>query len=122
MDDSLQKGNDIATELIQTIRASRILVVVFSRNYAESRWCLQELAEIMECQETSGQIVLPVFYDVDPSHVRRQTGSFVEAFQNRQEKLELLSDDGKTNLARWKDALTKAGSLVGWDLTNPSNG
>ena len=57
-------------------------VVVFSRNYAESRWCLDELEKIMECHRTIGHVVVPVFYDVDPSEVRHQTGHFGNAFQN----------------------------------------
>jgi len=34
-----------------------------------------------------GQIVLPVFYDVDPSEVRHQKGEFGNAFQNLLNKM-----------------------------------
>ncbi|KAL7207942.1 hypothetical protein ACSBR1_029821 [Camellia fascicularis] len=84
-DDELPKGREISSELLKSIEGSRISIVVFSRNYASSRWCLDELVKIIECKKTIGQLVLPIFYDVDPSHVRHQTGYFGEAF-GRHEK------------------------------------
>jgi len=36
----------------------------------------------MKCHRTIRQIVLPVFYDVDPSEVRHQKGKFGKAFQS----------------------------------------
>ncbi|RXI02348.1 hypothetical protein DVH24_030277 [Malus domestica] len=50
---------------------------------------------------------LPVFYDVDPSDVRKQTGSFTEAFA-RHRKIE-PSD----MMERWR----KAVDLVGKDVS-----
>ncbi|OWM62960.1 hypothetical protein CDL15_Pgr020254 [Punica granatum] len=117
IDNSLPRGEDISSQLIDTIRSSRILVVVLSKNYANSSWCLQELSEIMECRNKSlGQMVLPVFYDVDPSDVRKQTGCFGEAFAKYEE------DKDKETVARWRAALTEVGSLSGWDLTNSASG
>jgi len=81
-DHSLQSGDHISTSLLQAIKKSRISVIVFSKNYAQSRWCLQELVEIMACHRTIRQIVLPVFYDVLPSEVRHQTGEFGKAFKS----------------------------------------
>ncbi|XP_065627896.1 disease resistance protein L6 [Quercus suber] len=66
----LERGKDIWTELEKAIQKSRIAVIVFSKNYAYSRWCLEELGKIMECKRNLQQIVLPVFYEVDPSHLR----------------------------------------------------
>ena len=53
---------------------STIAVIVFSENYVASRWCLNELAKIMECKRRSQQIVLPIFYHVDLSELQAQTG------------------------------------------------
>lgn len=114
MDDGLQRGEDISLQLFDVIRRSRISVVVFSKNYADSKWCLQELCEIIECRKKSpGQVVLPVFYDVSPSDVRNQTGLFGKAFA----KCEKNED-----VAQWRAALKEAGSLSGWDVTNAANG
>ena len=79
-DDQLERGEEIKSELLKTIEESRISIVVFSKNYAHSKWCLDELAKIMECREEMEQIVFPVFYHLDPCDVRKQTGSFGEAF------------------------------------------
>ena len=41
---------------------------------------MDELVKIVECMEEMGQTVLPIFYDVEPSEVRNQTGAFEKAF------------------------------------------
>ena len=51
IDDKLQRGEEISNELIQAIKNSSILVIVFSENYTKSKWCLDELAEIVKCRE-----------------------------------------------------------------------
>uniref|UniRef100_F6GW20 ADP-ribosyl cyclase/cyclic ADP-ribose hydrolase n=1 Tax=Vitis vinifera TaxID=29760 RepID=F6GW20_VITVI len=51
------------------------------------------------------QIVLPVFDHVDPSDVRKQKGSFGEAFANHK----INADEEKVQ--RWKAAMAEAGSL-----------
>ncbi|TQD73791.1 hypothetical protein C1H46_040668 [Malus baccata] len=119
IDNQLRRGEEITTELVQAIRGSRISVIIFSKRYADSSWCLQELVEIMDCRRRLGQIVLPVFYDVDPSHVRKQTsGSFAQAFQKHEESFHQDTD----KVARWRAALTEASNLSGWDLKNTANG
>lgn len=79
-EDELHRGKQISPQLRKAIRESRICIIVFSKNYASSRWCLDELIEILECKKLMGRLVFPVFYDVDPSDVRHQKGSFADAF------------------------------------------
>ncbi|KAL0666255.1 hypothetical protein Bca4012_028959 [Brassica carinata] len=69
-DDEMERGQSIAPELIKAIQGSKISVVAFSKNFANSSWCLDELVEIMKCRKYRGLIVIPIFYDVDPSHVK----------------------------------------------------
>ena len=38
---TLKKGEPIAPELSQAIEGSWVLVVIFSKNYATSTWCLK---------------------------------------------------------------------------------
>ncbi|GFY80675.1 disease resistance protein (TIR-NBS-LRR class) family [Actinidia rufa] len=117
-DNELRRGNDIGSELLKAIRESRISVVVFSVNYSGSRWCLEELTEILECRKRLRQLVLPIFYGVDPSDVRKQRGSFEfgEAFVNK------LGADMEKLVSRWKSALSEAANLSGWDLSKTCNG
>ena len=115
-DNELRRGENITEELVRAIQASRISVIVLSRRYADSSWCLEELVKIMECRTKLGQIVLPVFYDVDPSDVRKQTGRFAESFNQKHKDI----DEDKVK--RWRAALTDAADLSGWDLRNTADG
>ncbi|KRH65672.1 hypothetical protein GLYMA_03G054100v4 [Glycine max] len=92
-DETLPRGNKISTSLGLAIEESRLYVVVFSKNYAGSLWCLQELEKIMECHKATGQVVVPVFYDVDPSEVRHQTGHFGQAFRNLEAYINLKMEE-----------------------------
>ncbi|KAJ9562979.1 LOW QUALITY PROTEIN: hypothetical protein OSB04_008139 [Centaurea solstitialis] len=113
-DVDLDKGKVISKELIQAIEDSRFHVIVFSKDYASSSWCLQELSEIMECQNTTTeQTVYPIFYHVEPTEVRKQIGEFGKAFA-KHEKAEAAQ--------KWRDALEQAASFSGWDLETIANG
>jgi hypothetical protein len=103
---------------IKAIQESRICIVIFSLRYASSRWCLEELVEILQCKRTSGQVVLPVFYKVDSSDVQEQKGVFSDAF-NRHE--EIFKDKLET-VKRWREAFEEAGKLPGWHLKDMENG
>nr|DAD46104.1 TPA_asm: hypothetical protein HUJ06_004334 [Nelumbo nucifera] len=119
-DEKLKRGEDIASELHKTIEESRISIIVFSRNYASSRWCMDELVKILECRKMMGQLVLPVFYDVHPSDVRKQTGSFAEAFAKHEEHFRAAGTERKVQ--KWKEALVEAADVSGWDLQSVTNG
>nr|WIL60035.1 nodulation protein [Melilotus officinalis] len=109
---NLQKGESIGPELLRAIEGSQVFVAVFSRNYASSTWCLQELEKICDCVHVSGKHVLPVFYDVDPSEVRKQSGIYGEAFVKHEQKFQQDSQI----VSRWREALKQVGSISGWDL------
>ncbi|KAB2596592.1 TMV resistance protein N-like [Pyrus ussuriensis x Pyrus communis] len=114
--EDLRKGNRLS-ELLTAIRESRISIVVFSQNYASSTWCLKELVEILECHRTNEQIVLPIFYQVDPSDIRKLKRSFAEAFaqHNHDSNVEL------EEIRSWTSALKMATSLSGWDSRSYGN-
>ncbi|CAJ1978699.1 unnamed protein product [Sphenostylis stenocarpa] len=115
--EDLKKGESIAPELLQAIQGSRIFIAVFSKNYAFSTWCLRKLAEICNCVETSPRSVLPIFYDVDPSEVRKQSGFYERAFAEHEERFK--EDKEKVEeVQRWRKALTHVANLSGWDIRN----
>ncbi|RVW29128.1 TMV resistance protein N [Vitis vinifera] len=68
-DEELERGGMIASDILNAIEESKIFVIIFSENYATSRWCLDELVRIFECTATEKRLILPVFYHVDPSEV-----------------------------------------------------
>ncbi|CAN0900120.1 Disease resistance protein RUN1 [Linum grandiflorum] len=111
-DNELTRGNTIDSSLLQAIESSRFSLVVFSRSYAESPWCLDELVKIVDCRRRLGQGLLPVFYDVDPSVVAERSGVYRDAFAEH----ELRYSPG--HLQRWKEALEEAGNVSGWDAQN----
>ncbi|XP_050380445.1 disease resistance protein RUN1-like isoform X2 [Argentina anserina] len=115
-ENELQRGEIINEELLRAIQGSKISVIIFSRRYADSSWCLEELVKIMECRTTLGQRVVPVFYDVDPSDVRKQSGTFGEAFDLKHGKKD------EDIVKRWRAALTDAANLSGWDLKTKADG
>jgi len=111
-DQSIERSQTIVPALTGAIKESRISIVVLSKNYASSRWCLDELLEILKCREDIGQIVMTVFYGVDPSDVRKQTGEFGIAFNK--------TCEGKTNeeTQKWSKALNDVGNIAGEHFFN----
>ncbi|CAA0403402.1 unnamed protein product [Arabidopsis thaliana] len=109
IDDEMKRGESIGPGLFQAIRESKIAIVLLSKNYASSSWCLNELVEIMNCREEIGQTVMTVFYQVDPSDVRKQTGDFGKAFKK--------TCVGKTQEVkqRWSRALMDVANILGQD-------
>nr|XP_023914478.1 TMV resistance protein N-like [Quercus suber] len=112
IDDKIPRGKQIFAELIKTIKSSMISIIVFSENYASSPWCLDELVEIVECRKND-QLVRPIFYNVDPSEVRRQKGKYGEALDKLEKS---FKDNGKVQ--SWRNALYEAASLTGWHYKN----
>ncbi|KAJ9687193.1 hypothetical protein PVL29_015874 [Vitis rotundifolia] len=111
IDDQLRRGEQISSALLQAIEESRFSIIVFSEHYASSSWCLDELTKILECVRVGGHTAFPVFYNVDPSHVRKQTGSYGVAFT----KHEQVYRDNMEKVLKWREALTVASGLSGWD-------
>ncbi|CAN6563493.1 unnamed protein product [Malus baccata var. baccata] len=109
IDRQLPRGEEISPALLKAIEESRISLVIFSKNYASSRWCLEELVKILQCRESKKQIVLPVFYKVDPSHVRNQKSSFGDAFTDHERKFK----DKKEKVLMWRRALREVANLSG---------
>ncbi|PRQ22405.1 putative TIR domain, P-loop containing nucleoside triphosphate hydrolase [Rosa chinensis] len=109
-DPELHKGEAISPAVFAAIEESRFALIVLSQNYASSTWCLDELVRIIECMKAR-ETVLPIFYDVDPSDVRKQTGSFGEAFANHEERFRI----DKEKVRRWRYALTEVASFSGWN-------
>ncbi|XP_028786088.1 TMV resistance protein N-like [Neltuma alba] len=110
IDYRLEKGDEVWPSLEKAIEDSSLFLVIFSENYASSTWCLEELAKILQCFKNQGCFVMPVFYRVDPSHVRKQSGSYERAFEEHERKRNINNQQ----VQKWREALTQAANLSGW--------
>nr|XP_023875311.1 TMV resistance protein N-like [Quercus suber] len=115
-EEKLERGKSISPEIFKAIEESRFVVVILSKNYATSTWCLDELVKIIECMKEMKTTVFPIFYDVDPSNVRKQTGSFAQAFSKHEECFK----DFIENVHTWRAALREVANLKGWHLLDRS--
>ncbi|XP_006450020.2 disease resistance-like protein DSC1 [Citrus clementina] len=106
--EELRRGEEISPALLSAIETSDISIIIFSKNYASSTWCLDELVRILDCKKRNGQIVVPVFYKVDPSDMRKQMGSFGEAFVHH-ERIPC-----EVRVQKWRDSLIQASNISGF--------
>ncbi|XP_024963048.1 toll/interleukin-1 receptor-like protein [Cynara cardunculus var. scolymus] len=113
-DERIEKGVRISDQLMRSIEDSRFHVIIFSKNFAFSSWCLEKLVTIMECQKTHEQTAYPAFYDVESSEVRKQIGEFGKVYAEHNEK--------KAAAGKWRKALEEAANLGGWELKNTADG
>ncbi|CAI0473746.1 unnamed protein product [Linum tenue] len=114
-EEELRKGEVIAPSLVRAIKESKIHIPIFTENYAASKWCLQELAQMVRCwKERKGHIILPIFYFVDPRDVRHQIGPYWEAFEQHS-----LKHDLETT-REWRESLQEVGKMKGWHITKSS--
>ncbi|XP_054799420.1 disease resistance protein Roq1-like isoform X2 [Prosopis cineraria] len=108
-DKDLHKGEVISEELLQAIEQSMFAIVVLSKNYASSRWCLDELQKILESKKDSSETIFPVFYHVTPTDVRHQKRKFATAFDTHEVRFPY-------EVPRWREALTQIANFSGWHI------
>ncbi|XP_068304484.1 toll/interleukin-1 receptor-like protein [Pyrus communis] len=117
IDNQLRREENRQSEIDGEIEGATIAVVIFSKRYSESRWCLRELSKIMRCREDQeGKVVYPIFYDVDPSQVRKQSGSFGEAFRKHER------EEDPNAVEQWRKDLKACADLSGWNLKTTADG
>ncbi len=105
--ESLIMGEPSGKAMKEAISRADVHVAIFSKGYAESRHCLDELHDMLE----SGKLILPVFYDVEVAHLSRPyDGPFAEGL--RQHKKRGRHQD----VERWETALAKVADLQGFRL------
>ena len=65
---------------------------------------------LFRSREEKGLTILPIFYDMDPSEVRNQTGTFGQAFNKHKDK------ENIKKVETWRDALKEVANISGWHL------
>ncbi|CAK7337499.1 unnamed protein product [Dovyalis caffra] len=92
-DNELSLGEEISPHLLQAIQGSKISIVVFSKGYASSRWCLGEL-------------------------IFKKRWNFSKAFDGHEEAFKIET----VKVKRWREALEEAKNLSGWTFKVMTNG
>lgn len=110
--DSTEKHNTISVELEKVIEESTSAVVIVSKNYVSSSYCLDELSKIIECKRMREQRVIPVFYQVESSEVKNQTGHVGKEFAKHENIFKIDRD----RVQNWRQALRDLANIPGLDL------
>ncbi|CAM6028769.1 unnamed protein product [Sphagnum balticum] len=104
---SLEKGQHGQKKIYEALRCASVHVAVFSKHYADSNYCLDELCAMLE----SKKLIIAVFYDVSPSVLRCDDpdGPYTKA-------LNIHGRRSVWEVKKWKDALHMAAELNGFKL------
>ncbi|KAL3750041.1 hypothetical protein ACJRO7_011081 [Eucalyptus globulus] len=115
-DKSIPIGEEFGPRILDAIARSKISILIISKNYASSKWCLRELIHIMDHMKSTSHIVLPIFYKVDPSDVRHLKGSFGKAFHSHKKYFD------EEDIQKGQQALKEVSHLHGWESEKVANG
>lgn len=96
--------------LFRRIEQSKLAVVIFSKRYADSDWCMEELAKIDELEKEGKLKVIPVFYEVTPSDVKNLRGEFGEGFERLKTE---FADKEPEKVLKWGASLKPIAEIKG---------
>ena len=81
VDKDEKRGKDL-TVLFRRIEESNMALVVFSKRYMESEWCLNELAKIKERVDEEKLVAIPIFFKVKPAELKELLNEACETHGN----------------------------------------
>ncbi|KAJ4916538.1 Disease resistance protein (TIR-NBS-LRR class) family [Raphanus sativus] len=108
--EGMERGQPINPSLVAGIEDSAASLVVFSSRYADSHWCLDELAKLCDLSSSLDRPMIPIFYEVDPCDVRKQSGRFVKDFEAHAQDIRF----SKEEIQRWRGAMKIVGNIPGY--------
>lgn len=123
--EEMEKGDELTPQINGAIKASSVSIAIFSPQYCESSWCLNELLLMLECKRTKGSTILPIFFHVEPSVLRwteGEKGVYGEALSSLQNK---KNSDSQPRydpeiIRKWKKALHDVAEISGYELDGKS--
>jgi len=108
----MQAGQNSTCQIEGAITTASVHIAIFSRGYAESQWCLDELWLMLKSKAT----VIPVFFHVKPSDLRIRSSGTDGVYA---EALRIHANEGRYNpqtIENWITALLEVSSLSGFEL------
>eukprot|EP01018_Ginkgo_biloba_P033430 Gb_00186 [translate_table: standard] len=103
--EELPTGEEFPDAITEAIQSSSVHIAIFSPHYAESYWCLRELALMLK---TPNATIIPVFYNVTPEELRWAKGAFAAAtFDKHYQRC------SREMVDEWKAALHEVSNISG---------
>jgi hypothetical protein len=104
---SIGQGRHVFNSIDRALKGACVHVAIFSKRYAESKYCLNELCDMLN----SKHVILPVFYRVNPGDLRWiDNGPFKKGFRKHVQR-------GRgEEIQKWKEALSKVADYRGFRL------
>jgi len=104
---SIGRGKDAWTCIDHAIKTTPLALVIFSKSFAQSPWCLKELHVVLDCHSVK---VLPIFYKVQPWEV-----SFPEKGQLAAGFTKLTERYDNSLMEEWRVDMQTTSKLHGWE-------
>lgn len=95
----------------RTMEESKVVVVLITENYASSSWCLESLVKILALHHSCSLNVIPVFYEIGPLDVRKQSNKLREPFL-------LHERESPANVQTWRQALSQLADIPSCQYTD----
>eukprot|EP01018_Ginkgo_biloba_P023554 Gb_28150 [translate_table: standard] len=102
--EELRTGEEFPEAITEAIKSSSVHIAIFSPHYAESDWCLRELALMLK---TPNATTIPVFYNVTPGELRWAKGAFTKAFGKHYRRY------SREMVDEWRAALHEVSNISG---------
>eukprot|EP01018_Ginkgo_biloba_P001864 Gb_29131 [translate_table: standard] len=108
--EELRTGEEFPAAITEAIQSSSVHIVILSPHYAESYWCLSELALMFKNRNAT--TIIPVFYNVTPGEVRWAKGAFAEPFDKHYRRY------SREMVDEWRAALQEVSYISGLSLSD----
>ncbi|GLJ27847.1 hypothetical protein SUGI_0546540 [Cryptomeria japonica] len=109
----LEAGLFIPPVIEKAIISASLHIAIFSPNYAQSSWCLNELSFLLR----TGTKIIPIFYHVKPSDLRwivHGKGAYAYAFSGH----EKWGRFTREKIEEWKRALHVVSFISGYEVND----
>ncbi|XP_010495687.2 PREDICTED: protein PHLOEM PROTEIN 2-LIKE A8-like [Camelina sativa] len=108
--DTFLPGGRGLQELFSKIDMSKIAIVILSKKYPDSCWCMEELVKIDKRMKEGKLIVIPVFYKVTTSDVKNLRGDFGKSF-DKLKKCHAMGEPRKVK--QWESSVKSIANIKG---------